>query len=405
MMKHGRKHRFAAALLLLALVVLPPAAAFAAHVSAAADKVSVQEGDTVEITITVSGKAMAVAEGVFSYDPAILTYVESAGGASDGLISMVSAARGGADTLTARIRFTAAGAGNAVIEARINKVLGYDGADQSGAGASVSVAVAPAAPTPAPTPIDYAAKGVAAQNVTGAKEALYIWRSLENVTIPARYVETTLDYHGQTVAAAIVEDSDAPMLLYLSNAAGDAGGYYIYTASPDTLYPYRTVSSVAKTYILLQPDGGVPLPDGFTQTTLTIGENEYTAFRLNGVYLLYARNPDGEVGYYVYNAEDESLQRYVVTQARPVVPTPPEDAGDAGAVVAPSPAPDAPAPMPADGITLGKTGFYLLLSGVIVLTIAVVALLVARSVEKARRLKRAARGQKAGQAQKSSHTL
>lgn len=378
------KRTFVLALALL-LLLLPTVTSASVSISAAADHTDVQPGDTVEVTITVSGKGMAIAQGLFTYDPAVLTYAESEGGASDGFLNLVSAQKGGADTLTARIRFTAAGAGSTQIEASIGKILGYDGKEQEGAKASVSVSVSAPAPTPVPTPLNYAATGVLAQNVKNASESMYIWRSLENVTVPSGYSVTTLAYHGETVAVAKVEDSDAPTLLYLSNAVGDAGGYYIFDAAADTLYPYQTVSSVSKSYILLEPDGSVALPEGFSETTLMIGEKEYAAWKSQDaqseVYLLYARNPDGEAGYFVYNAEDESLQRYAVLPARPVQPSPPLEVQ---MTPVPGQADATPIPEQANEITLSRTAFYLLCGGGALLLIAVVALLTARIYEKKR---------------------
>ena len=395
-MKSFLKGKRNIALLLAALFLLLPQAAFAAvNVTAQATQPSVQAGDTVEVTLTLQGKSMATAEGVFTYDPKLLTYKESDGGASDGFVNMVSAAKGGSDTLSARIRFTAAGAGTANIAFSIEKVLGYDGKDQGSAQASVSVTVAAPAPTPAPTPIDYAAKGVAAQNVQGASENLYIWRSLENVTLPSGYTETTLDYHGETIAAATAADSDAPTLLYLSNAAGDKGSYYIFNAQSDKLYVYQTVSSVSKSYIILEPDGSVTPPDGFTQTTLTIGETQYTAWKAQDaqgdVYLLYARNPDGEKGYYVYNPADESMQRYAVMPARPVEPTLPPEA----AAPTPAPAAQTPASTPTKGITLSNAVFYVMCGGNVLLILGAILLAVSYMAENKRRKRRAA-ARKAG---------
>ncbi|HWR23585.1 MAG TPA: cohesin domain-containing protein [Feifaniaceae bacterium] len=390
------KKAFAWALALLLL--LPPAVASAAvNVSAAADRADVQPGDTVEVTVTVSGTGMSVAEGLFTYDPAVLTYSESEGGASDGFLNLVSAQKGGTATLAARIRFTAAGAGSTDIEVSIEKVLGYDGKEQPGAKADVSVSVSAPAPTPAPTPLSYAAEGVPAQNVKDASEPMYIWRSLENVTVPSRYSVTTLTYHGETVAAANVEDSDAPTLVYLSNAAGDVGGYYVFDAASDTLYPYRTVSSVSKSYILLEPDGSIAPPEGFTETTLMIGEKECMAWKAldaqGEIYLLYARNPDGETGYYLYNPEDESLQRYAVMPARPVQPPLPPAAQ---ATPAPERAEPAAAPAQPGVITLSKTAFYLICGGGALLLLAVAALLLIRFLEAKRRRRIMAR-RRAGQ--------
>ena len=372
------------------MLALLPAAAFAAvEASAAADKTAVQAGDIVEVTITVAGKELAAAEGTYSYDPALLTYTESEGGASDGFISMVSAQKDGSDSLTARIKFTAAGAGNAEVTFDITKVLDYDGDEAGTAKGSVAITVqaAPASTEPTPAPINYAAEGVAAVNLT-SDQPMYIWRTLENVTVPSKYTETTLDYHGETVAAAIVEDSDAPTLLYLSNAAGDVGGYYIYDTDKDTLYPYQTVNSVSKSYILLQPDGSVALPAGFSETFITIDEKPVTAWvsqdAQGDIYLLYGRNPDGEVGYYLYNPQDESLQRYAVMPARPTQPVLPE-----AEETAPVEEPPAEESVTGEGITLPRPVFYGVCGLVAALVITIIAMAVSSAREKARRKRRA----------------
>lgn len=390
--------------LLLTLCILPATAH--AAVRAEINKTSVQAGDTVELTVTVTGEGMAIAEGAFTYDPAVLTYSESAGGASDGFLNMLSLEKSGANTLSARIVFTATGAGEAEIAVSIDKVLGIDGKEQPGAQTSVSVLVQAAPPTPTPTPIDYAAKGVLAQNVEGATGAMYLWRSLENVTVPSRYSEGTLSYHGETVAAAIVEDSDTPTLVYLSNATGDAGGYYIYNEAADTLYPYQTISSVSKSYIVLQPDQNVPVPEGFTQSTLLIDEKEYPAWKANAdesLFLVYARNPDGEVGYYMYHIGDQSLQRYAVLPAPPVLPSGQISSGQSPSAQNPSsqnPSGQDPAvPAGQEGnaaenepgtIALSTGVFYALCGGAALLLLACIGLLVFRHVENKRRRQRAA---------------
>ena len=380
-----------AAALMLALF---PAAAFAAvEASAVADKTTVQAGDVVEVTITVTGKELAAVEGTYTYDPAVLTYTESEGGASDGFIGMVSAEKDGSDSLTARIKFTAASAGNAEVAFDITKALDYDGDEAGTAKGSVAITVqaAPASTEPTPAPINYATEGVAAVNLT-SEQPMYIWRTLENVTIPSKYSETTLEYHGETVAAAVVEDSDAPTLLYLSNGAGDVGGYYVYDAEKDTLYPYQTVNSVSKSYILLQPDGSVAVPAGFSETTITIDEKQVPAWisqdAQGDVYLLYGRNPDGEVGYYLYNPQDESLQRYAVMPARPTQPVLPEV--EETAPVEEQPAEETATSMfSGEGVNLPKPVFYGVCGLVAALVIAIIAMAVSNAREKARRKRRA----------------
>ena len=387
-----------AALLCAGCLTLCCAAALA-DISAEADRTTVQPGDTVTVTLSVTGENLSVAEGTFAYDSALLSFTESDGGAADGFFTLYSAAQDGASTLRARIVFTALAAGEATVLFTLENLLDYKGHALDTGSASVAVVIAAAPATPSPVPVDYsdAALSVAAQNVRGATADLYVWRSIDNVTLPSRYTETDVSYHGQTVKGAAVAHSDAPTLLYLSDASGNSAGFYIYDAAGDALYPYRTVSSVSKTYILLSPDGSVAMPEGFMETTLTVGANDVQAWSMadaqGTVYLVYARNPDGEVGFYFYNPVDESLQRYAVLPARPVAPTVAPTATPAPAEQTPPPATE-PAEEAPDGgsVTLGRPLFFLLCgTGLLFLSLFLATLIVYAAREKRRERRALAR--------------
>lgn len=383
--------------LLAALCLTLHGACALADVAAEADRASVQAGDTITVTLTITGKKLAVAEGTYAYDLALLAFKQSDGGAADGFFTLYSAEKNGSSTLAARITFTALAAGEAVVDFKLDKLLDYAGKslDTGGAKVKVVIAAAPAAPTP--TPVDYGNPKltVKAENVQGASADMYVWRSIENVTIPSRYTETDLTYRGESVRGATVKNSDAPTLLYLSDALGNNAGYYVYDEARDMFYPYRTVSSVSKSYILLEPEENVLAPAGFAQTTLSIGGVEVKAWESKdaqgSVYLLYARNPDGEIGFYYYNPEDESLQRYAVLPVRPEVTPPP---------ATPSPAsmtPQAPqqSALPqtqpaADEITLKRAAFFAVCGAAALFLGLFVTSLAVRALEKARRKKRAA---------------
>lgn len=386
--------------LFTALCVLLCCSAALAQAEAKVEQTAVQAGDTVTVTLTVTGKNLAVASGVYAYDPALLSYTEGDGGAGDGFFAMHSAEKNGSSTLSARFTFTAVAEGEAKVEFTLESLLDYSGKEQDkGSPATVTVAIAAAPAEPTPTPVNYSdpAVGVQAENVQGAVGQMYVWRSIENVTIPSRYSEADVTYHGETVKGAVVKDSDAPTLLYLSGPAGENAGYYIFDQGKDSLYAYRTVSSVSKSYILLEPDGSVPVPEGFTETTLTIEEEEVKAWvnsdAQGEVYLLYGRNPSGEVGFYYYNPGDESLQRYAVLPARPVVvePTPAP-----AATPAPELTPEqAPAAQPQEGeLILSKGLFFGICGAAGLFLILFVTVLVFRSVEEKRRRQRAAERRK-----------
>lgn len=383
------------ALLFAACLTLFCAAALA-DIGAEADKAGVQPGDTVTVTLSVTGKNLSVAEGTFTYDPALLSFTESDGGAADGFFTLYSAEKDGSSTLRARIVFTALAAGEANIEFTLQSLLDYEGNALDTGSASVAISIAAVPATPTLPPVDYSdpAVSVKAQNVRGAQGDMYVWRSIENVTIPSRYAETDVDYHGETVKGAAVANTDAPTLLYLSDASGNSAGFYIYDAAGDLLYPYRTVSSVSKSYILLAPDGSISVPEGFAETTLEVGGSEVQAWSMadaqGTVYLLYARNPDGEVGFYLYNPEDESLQRFAVLPARPVAPT-------LAPTASPAPVEQTvpPATMPAEeapdggSIVLARPLFFLLCGAVFLFLSLFVTTVAVYAVREKRRERRA----------------
>jgi hypothetical protein len=342
----------AACVLALALAMIFPATAFATNVTVTAEPLSVKTGDSVVVTITVTGEHMAVVNGAFTYDPSLLSYASGDGGASDGILSLVSAQQGGSSSLTAVVKFVAIGAGSAEIRVTLDSVLNYDGQDIGGAEAGVSVTIAAdgAQPSESVSTVDLSLTGVEAENVEGAAEAMYIWRSLVSLTLPAGYADRQVEYRGEYLGGAAVPDSEEPILLYLSNKTGENGAFYIYDAARDTFFPYLTMLSVSSTYTLLWPDETVQTPDGYTATTVVWKDREVPAWLPEGgdgsVYLVYARNSSGERGLFLYNTLDESVQRYAA---------PPEAAPEP----TPSPEPEA-TPAPAysedDGILSGLMG-------------------------------------------------
>ena len=380
------------AIILSLLIMLSCSAAYAdASLDAQADKAQVSAGDTVTVTITLKGDKLAAAEGSFAYDTSLLSFEEAEGGAGDGYISMVSLSKGGESSLSARITFKALAEGNAEVAFSITKILNYSGKELGAAEQKASVTILPG-PEPTPEPISYAKEGVKAENVEGAEGDMFVWRSIENVTIPSRYTESEYTYHGETVAAAAVADSDAPLLLYVTDDTGAIGGYYIYDEAKDRLYPYQTVSSTSKSYIILEPDEGVSAPEGFSETMLTIDETQYRAWVSSDaqgeVYLLYARNPKGETGFYTYSVEDSSMQRYAVMPARPVIDTsaPAETAAPEPAEPAATAEPETPA---AGGTS--NTLLYIMIAVAVLLAAALVYVIVHHKCEEQKRRERIAR--------------
>ncbi|HOR12692.1 MAG TPA: cohesin domain-containing protein [Clostridia bacterium] len=390
-MKESFVKKQAAVVLFLVLLFIPISAKALVNLQGKASAGTLQVGDIAEINITVSGSKLSVIEGSLTYDPEALEFLDGEGGVSDGYLYMVSMQKGGSDTLSARLRFKAISAKETKIEFLTEKALDYNGKEQGSAKLSLSLNILALPQEPKTPPIDYSTRGVLALNVKDAEENMFILRSLENVTLPSRYSPKAFTYHGEAVAAAVVEESDAPMLLYLTNASGSLAGYYIYNDANDYLYPYSTISSASKTYILLEPDGNVERPEGFVETTLEIDGKAYPALKRQDaqgdVYLLYGRNPKGELGYYMYSFEDDSLIRYAVLPVRPVAPTFPKEE--------PEPAPveeqaAPPEPEQIDTLVFNKTMFYIVSLSFAILFCTVLSLLIVSLKRDAQRRQRAA---------------
>ena len=306
----------------LLIMTVAPAVALATDVSVTADSAAVKAGDTVTLTVIVTADHIGVASGSFTYDPALLTYVSSDGGASDGYINMVSAEKGGSSSLSAVIEFTAKAEGTAVVNVSIDNVLSYDEQALDKGEGTVSIAIEASNVPPQTsggesTPaVDLSQAGVAAENVTGAEAQMYVWRDLSSLTLPSGFADRQVMYAGEQVGAAAIPGSDDMILLYLSEAAGGSAGYYIYNEQENTLVPYITITSKRASFTIIWPDQNVTAPAGFEKATLEWDDKSLPAWKTaesgDIVYLVYARNSKGEAGFYIFNTEDESVQRYAV---------------------------------------------------------------------------------------------
>ncbi len=378
----------------LLIMMAVPAVAFAADVSVTTDSTEVKAGDTVTLTVIVTDENIGVASGSFTYDPALLNYVSSDGGASDGYINIVSAQNGGSSSLSAVIKFTAKAEGTVTINVSIDNVLSYDEQTlEKGEGeASITIAAADALPqtssgesVPA---LDLSQTGVAVQNVTGAEAQMYVWRDLSSLTLPSGFADRQVMYAGEQVGGAAIPDSDDMILLYLSETAGGNAGYYIYNEQKNTLDPYITITSKRASFSIIWPDQDVTAPAGFEQTTLEWDDKSLPAWKTaeSGeiVYLVYARNSKGEKGFYLINTEDESIQRYAAVSKQGAAP--PESATE-------------PTTKPVSGqtaeinsgITVNRTLFILLcIAGALILAAAAVfvTLYLRRTRSKRRRVVR-----------------
>ena len=177
---------------------------------------------------------------------------------------------------------------------------------------TVTRKAAPATTTPRPT-----ATGPQAPTATQPpREPIsFNWQGTEyRVGDPTAYpmpagfqVAGTLTYGGEELPCAL-SDSGAVALLYLIDGE-ENGNWYFFRESAELLAPYEEAAVYGRSYILL-PSVEAPAADMQPVTGLVAGKTWEGWQRPDSPFLyVYAVSPAGEIGWYAWDGEEETLQR------------------------------------------------------------------------------------------------
>ncbi len=154
-----------------------------------------------------------------------------------------------------------------------------------------------------------------AARVTVGEEVRYIAADLKDVPLPTGYetVELTVN---DVKFPSVQDKSRAIVLLYLLTETKDAGEFFVYDTGSMTFAPFASTEVAAGTYAFLTPDNSVTVPEGFTQTFITVKEKTVVAWSFPGedmtdYYLVYALSPTGHTGLYRYDSVEGTFMRYV----------------------------------------------------------------------------------------------
>ncbi|MBR6573159.1 MAG: cadherin-like beta sandwich domain-containing protein [Clostridia bacterium] len=101
-------------------------------------------------------------------------------------------------------------------------------------------------------------------------------------------------------------------LLYLTNEAGENGGFYEVTAE-DEFVKFLYIQTAVNGYVILSPESD-KIPTGYTPVEITVGEVALTAYRneaesLTDFVLIYAKGTHDYTGWYRYDTVEKTFQR------------------------------------------------------------------------------------------------
>lgn len=144
--------------------------------------------------------------------------------------------------------------------------------------------------------------------------ALYLFSDIPKGSIPVGFSEGSYTYKGNEVT--VLKSSEGSLIVcYLTDNNGENGSLYLYDAATDQFTKFIPLQS-GMTLVATEMNDSVTVPEGFTETKVTIQGTELTAYQNNAnpdFYIIYAMNMAGEKGFYSYDAKEGTLQRYNIT--------------------------------------------------------------------------------------------
>jgi len=138
---------------------------------------------------------------------------------------------------------------------------------------------------------------------------------LDGIALPEGFEAQSFTYAGTEIGAA--KGIAKPLtLLWLTDANGENGAFYIYDEAQDQFTKFVNVPVGQKVYTILPEEAGMEIPAGFQPTSFAINGETVRAWiaehdMSTNFVLVYAMNWNGEASLYRYDAEEATMQRYV----------------------------------------------------------------------------------------------
>lgn len=169
--------------------------------------------------------------------------------------------------------------------------------------------------------------GIEAGTVATA-DGKYVSSVFADEFMPVGFSKTTVTYEEQMVEAAQF-DMGGIVLLYVTDADGNNGNFDMYDQTTGELSDFLQISGIENRFIIaLKAGPDVSVPDGFTKATLNWNTQTLEAYAytgeageavsggaapvdINDFFLIYAISSEGNKGWYMYDQNEGTYQRYV----------------------------------------------------------------------------------------------
>lgn len=312
----------------VSVMLLLSVSVFAGTVTATGDKETAAVGDTYMVNIVIDGaEGAAVAPDVsVHYDVNRLEFVSCTGeygGGGGGLVTINSS--------NADLTFNILSGG----QADVDVFATFDGdSEPQIVTATVMVDGEDTAKINENARED-TGTGIEAGTVATA-DGKYVSSVFADEFMPVGFSKTTVTYEEQMVEAAQF-DMGGIVLLYVTDADGNNGNFDMYDQTTGELSDFLQISGIENRFIIaLKAGPDVSVPDGFTKATLNWNSQTLEAYAytgeageaasggsdgavsggvapvdINDFFLIYAISSEGNKGWYMYDQNEGTYQRYV----------------------------------------------------------------------------------------------
>ncbi len=145
----------------------------------------------------------------------------------------------------------------------------------------------------------------------------------EETQIPAGFTKTEVTVSEQAVDAVTFKNNGS-VAIYLKPVSEESAlesGFYYYDAVTGSLSPVPVLNSKAGNFTILNITDENAAPEGYKTDIVTVNGKDFKAFVPKEEteienYILYAVNSNGKDGFYVYDVEEETFQRYGIVAVR-----------------------------------------------------------------------------------------
>lgn len=148
-------------------------------------------------------------------------------------------------------------------------------------------------------------------------EKMYLLNDYSGITAPPGYTLSTLTINGTEMP--VLKNVTGEILVYIKNADGSKGNFYLYNSSKSEFAVYKLFSTASTQYAALDLPSGFTVPEGFIKAT-----EELFGYKVEGVkygdtygseyknlFIFYGVDANGNEGYFRFDKSDSSIQRAV----------------------------------------------------------------------------------------------